>query len=376
MANVSNLNNGTTSYTVRDAQAEALLVDNASKNLLKLSVKSQTMAGLTLSVDDGTIRINGTASNTLLLMISDISNLELNKNYIFTGCDGGAVDTYRLDIRPIDASSYDYILIDGSIDIVHRQNYNAVFLRVEQGLTLNNVSLRPMIRKAEITDSTFEPYYRTQKQLDADLSTVETYTNTIKNNITVGKPYVFSPMSQATIQDESVVINATNTNGNINCTAKNQINLTGSKGVTVYSGSDISSNIQLYTNYTLKPKITLDSRGIEIYGGTGTDIPSAVKIRASNNNVSSSSNSISLYANGGFVGLNNGTNSIAVDIEGAKINADEIYVKFSGMSSQITLKEYIELVVNQAISAGFFPGASTIMYPTVEEEIEKPDVGN
>lgn len=172
MADMNYLSDGTNTYSVRDAQAEALLIDNASKNLLKLSVMSQTIAGITLSVNDGIITMNGTASNTLLLMISDISNLELNKNYIFTGCDGGAVDTYRLDIRPIDASSYDYILIDGSMDIVHHQNYNAVFLRVEQGLTLDNVSLRPMIRKAEITDSTFEPYYRTQKQLDADLTTL------------------------------------------------------------------------------------------------------------------------------------------------------------------------------------------------------------
>ena len=126
------------------------------KNLLQITVNSQTKNGVTFTVNnDGSVTCNGTASNNTFLKIGDISLT--SQSYILTGCpsDGGK-DSYVLrcyengNIKGADVGNGFNIneSIDGYIEI-----------RITSGYTCDNLTFYPMIRKADIKDDTYEPYH-------------------------------------------------------------------------------------------------------------------------------------------------------------------------------------------------------------------------
>ena len=87
-------------------QAELVeLVDTGAKNLLKITAQSQTVSGVTFTVNnDGTITVNGTNSTDAnifyyLVQRGDAVLREkiLNKTVALSGCpQGGSTSTYRL----------------------------------------------------------------------------------------------------------------------------------------------------------------------------------------------------------------------------------------------------------------------------------------
>lgn len=134
------------------------------KNLLKNTAVSQTIRGMTFTVNkDGSVTANGTATATADISISTKSPI-LNGDYTLTCCPaGGSADSYRTIARiydsednPLTATLIDTgegLTVTGSDD-----SYINVIIRISSGVTAENLTFRPMLRCAEITDDTYEPY--------------------------------------------------------------------------------------------------------------------------------------------------------------------------------------------------------------------------
>ena len=123
------------------------------KNLLKNVATSQVINGVTFTVkEDGSVVANGTATDLTALTINNISLP--NGAYILSGCPkGGAWNTYSLQYKfgSQDAGSGLNLPISDS-------ELKNIRILVYAGVTLSNVVFKPMIRRASISDDTYEPY--------------------------------------------------------------------------------------------------------------------------------------------------------------------------------------------------------------------------
>ena len=129
------------------------------KNLLKNTATSQTINGVTFTVnDDGSVTCNGTAVgiyNTFYIPFKASGG-----TYILNGCPkSGSDNSYRLDIRDSSGSviAFDYGEGTGGVQLGDSAAYR-ITIRLQQNYICDNLTFYPMIRKANIEDSTYEPY--------------------------------------------------------------------------------------------------------------------------------------------------------------------------------------------------------------------------
>lgn len=192
-------------YT-KNASQDALLIDNASKNLLPLDfswIKENNTGGTwnnnTLAIGNVTVTfeinndnyvtkilINGTIStnNSYYIHLKEFSNIENYKTCLLTANSSEAsssnrhflVISARTSLKQLGNSfSIPNILVNSEDD-----NYTgaaSMMITLRPSIEFNNLSYQPMICHQGITDTTFEPYYRTQKQLDADINVLKRETN-------------------------------------------------------------------------------------------------------------------------------------------------------------------------------------------------------
>lgn len=126
------------------------------KNLLKNEATSNTVYGITLTVnDDGTVKVNGTATDAVYLNVKNDFAFEKDKSYTLSGCPvGGSATTYSIYING--KSSHDY---GNGVTYAEKEGSMAnVVIVIRKGTTVNNLVFKPMLRYAEITDDTFQPY--------------------------------------------------------------------------------------------------------------------------------------------------------------------------------------------------------------------------
>lgn len=147
-------------------------INTGSKNLLKITASSQTIKGVTFTVnDDQTVTVNGTntgAGSAIFVIVPNPQAILIpDGDYWFTGCPQGGSDS-TFDLRWFqyspNASAYEI----GSGAKIHKSGNTArsnIAIVVRSGVTVNNITFKPMIRPAEITDSTFEPYAPTNREL-------------------------------------------------------------------------------------------------------------------------------------------------------------------------------------------------------------------
>ena len=145
------------------------------KNLLKLFDNSQTINGIEYIVDlnEGTITIDGKATAYSYSGMGFAVEKKYIKAgaYIFNGCPPGGrvdgVDYYRqtLTLKYADGttgSSFGDYGEDITFAVTQEEENKGVYLHytiyVFPGTTVNNLTFYPMVRSADITDATFEPY--------------------------------------------------------------------------------------------------------------------------------------------------------------------------------------------------------------------------
>lgn len=128
--------------------------------------------GVAYSINtDGTITVSGTPQGTSPSYIE----LKLNGNaaniarfcdgqHILSGCPAGGGDNkYRMYAARGGYSRFDYG--DGVLLTETTQTDVRLVVFIANGYTANNLVFKPMIRRAEITDSTYEQYAPTNREL-------------------------------------------------------------------------------------------------------------------------------------------------------------------------------------------------------------------
>lgn len=198
MADMNYLSDGTNTYNVRDAQAETLLINNAPKNLLHISdvyTSKSNVDGIdyTLNRNEAgemiSIVANGTASGIgadYWITMNRLGYNFPNGKYIFSS---GIEDNHNNQFGMwylLSGDDYNYMYSSEEIiTVTDNVKFMGFYVHVEQNAIADNWTAAPMMRKAEITDGEFEPYYRSQKQLDADLSMLEQQIQALTSRVEV-----------------------------------------------------------------------------------------------------------------------------------------------------------------------------------------------
>lgn len=134
-----------------------VLVTVEGKNLLPKITATYSRNGLLLTIkSDGTVSINGTAT------VTAYPNLKENVSYpfdtILSGCpQGGSNSGYCL--RVLTMVTKKQVSIDFGNGALIPANTNVyIEIKIQNGFECNNVEFKPMIRKVNIEDGTYEPY--------------------------------------------------------------------------------------------------------------------------------------------------------------------------------------------------------------------------
>lgn len=150
-----------------------------AKNLLPNDATSQVIAGITYTVNaDGSVTANGTATATSefdLFIADSYDDYEpfINKRLILSGCPtGGASDKYGIEafrVATVDGSAGTVVDYGDGVEFTWLNNGSGakakVYIVIKQGVTVSNLIFRPMIRPASITDNTYAPYTKTNREL-------------------------------------------------------------------------------------------------------------------------------------------------------------------------------------------------------------------
>lgn len=134
------------------------------KNLLKNTAQSQTINGVTFTVnEDGSVTVNGTATNSIYFYLIRSDSYSDIVGKVISGCNGGSNGTYGIYVT--------YYNSQNTI-IQHISNYSGstvvptnseakyfdFYIYIWKGFAANNLTFYPMIRLATETDDTYEPY--------------------------------------------------------------------------------------------------------------------------------------------------------------------------------------------------------------------------
>lgn len=156
-----------------------------AKNLLPCNATSQVINGVTFTVnDDGSITASGIASADTSYPITTISKPAkvFENSYIATGCpSGGGSSTYRIQLVLYKDGSWvgnSYVGPDGYSLVVGSGGWNInqviANILVYNGTDLTTpITFYPMLRLATDTDSTYQPYSMTNKQLTEEVREIE-----------------------------------------------------------------------------------------------------------------------------------------------------------------------------------------------------------
>ena len=131
-------------------------IKTSGKNLLKNEATNTTVYGITFAVNsDGTVTANGAATSNVFLDVKKDIYLEKGKSYILNGCPAnGTSTTYFMYLDGKNSRDYgegvSYAEQDGST--------TKITIAIRSGVKVDNLVFKPMLRYAEITDDTFQPF--------------------------------------------------------------------------------------------------------------------------------------------------------------------------------------------------------------------------
>lgn len=150
----------------------------ASRNLLVSTVSSQTINGVTFTVNaDKSVTVNGTATNFIQFYLND--GVKYNGTFKLVGCpSGGTEETYLLGYRknnvwttPNDVGNGATVVVDGSAVI-------KPLIFVQKGVTANNLLFKPMLTyDLNATYDDYTPYAPSNLELQSEIETLEEYTS-------------------------------------------------------------------------------------------------------------------------------------------------------------------------------------------------------
>lgn len=154
------------------------------KNLLKITYASSgatTYDGVSISNNDGILTLKGTSNNGAFVNLATAIKLPIG-NYILTGGSGNQMIMIRFQKT---SSGYGYDDTGAGRNFICPEEVTSGIcsLKLTANYTYNSVKVYPMIRKADITDDTYEPYIE-NTEVDVILPGIAVTAGT--NTLTVG----------------------------------------------------------------------------------------------------------------------------------------------------------------------------------------------
>lgn len=172
--------------------AYALMSRNGAKNHVHVTATSQTINGVTFTVnDDGSIKANGTATEFTAFDIETTATglKAVSGNYLLSDGLANPSASHYTTITVVDkndVTTYDYANTKDAgkqaFSIV-AEDIKSIYLAVCIGanVTVNNLVFYPMVRDAEDIDNDFQPYAKTNQQLTAENQTLTNQANDMVN---------------------------------------------------------------------------------------------------------------------------------------------------------------------------------------------------
>lgn len=132
-------------------------VTACGKNIFKLAAKTQTLNGVTCTVNtDGTVTVNGTAEKATFFGLGNVYPVE-GARHRLSGCPfGGSFNTYILYIHNSTSGADIYDLGSGKV-FTGVAGDLGLTIAVYAGTTVNNLKFYPMVTIGEEVEA-FEPY--------------------------------------------------------------------------------------------------------------------------------------------------------------------------------------------------------------------------
>ena len=171
---------------------------------------TKTQNGITFTDNgDGTITANGTATNDTYFachsrLVTEANGLVVpNGTYIFNGCQTGGNDTvggtYAIRLERTyngasnrlgtDIGNGATITLNGD-DYFDDKVQFQISIIIRNGATVNNVTFKPMLRLASVTDATYEPYNGEEIKTDLTLRAIEVTSSDDYNLVKDEKYYI------------------------------------------------------------------------------------------------------------------------------------------------------------------------------------------
>lgn len=230
LSSSSTNNNAPTSKAVYDDQQWqeveiGVVANRGAKNLFKNTAVSKTYLGVVFTVnEDGTVSLSGAATTAAgVLEIGTVTPPA--GSYIVSGCPAGGSwapnpNKYRIRIAKNgawlgDETGSGYTVIVNGSDVISLQINSGV------GVDTAGLVFKPMIRPAEITDSTFQPYALpnptltpaaikavdegAKNFLDISVSTLKKY-NTVSSAVWDGPSYTQNGITYAVNSDGTISV--------------------------------------------------------------------------------------------------------------------------------------------------------------------------
>ena len=163
-----------------DDEMSAVVNVYGAKNLLQNTAVSDTINGVTFTINaDRTVTTSGTASADTVFSLNTSANYYNPKSFypyyggnILNGCTGGSDSTYFLYIDySEDGIAWGGHAVAADGDAVIESNhayYSQCGIYVKSGTNMNGKTFKPMIRDSRITDPTYVPYAKTNRELTVD----------------------------------------------------------------------------------------------------------------------------------------------------------------------------------------------------------------
>lgn len=174
---------------IKQVNEQAILNKNSiglqCKNLLKNTAQSNIVNGVTFTVQkDGSVETSGTATNDTIFTLrewTEVPQYLKNVSLRVTGCpQNGALDGYRIAVHGKKTSGDLYVGLgadigDGVVVDLSNQLMCRVIIRIGANTNVDGLIFYPMIRSAEITDDTYEPYQSSLQEQITGLSSAMIY---------------------------------------------------------------------------------------------------------------------------------------------------------------------------------------------------------
>lgn len=217
----------TANTNIRAIKNDVLINQSAiglkKKNLLNNTAKSTITNGITFTVnDDKTITASGTATATTAFEIGPIANV--TGNCILSGCpSGGTFETYALAVYSSGGTLTNIVDYGNKKTGDFTNQLGTVKIRIATGTTVDNLVFAPMLRYADITDDTYEPYVPSiNEQISPTVKSVTELYNScgVKNKIKIKSGVVkYGDFTLTANSDGTVKVSPGTTTTLINMTA-------------------------------------------------------------------------------------------------------------------------------------------------------------